>query len=42
MGVAVARYVVEAEPLVSMTRQDLVASVAPAIQRYLTEPPATG
>lgn len=36
MGVAVARYVIKAEPLTSMTRDELVHVVAPAVQRYLS------
>ncbi|MYS41800.1 TetR family transcriptional regulator [Streptomyces sp. SID5998] len=35
LGVAIARYVIEAEPLATMDRADVVARVAPAVQRYL-------
>jgi AcrR family transcriptional regulator len=38
MGVAIARYVVRLEPLASLDRDTLIALVAPAIQRYLTQP----
>lgn len=34
IGVAVARYVLEVEPLASVPTEDLVAIVSPAIQRY--------
>ncbi|WP_433888515.1 TetR family transcriptional regulator [Streptomyces sp. CA-111067] len=36
MGIALARYVVKAEPLAAMERAELVGLVAPAVQRYLT------
>jgi AcrR family transcriptional regulator len=38
MGVALARYVVQVPPLVNLGRDELIATCAPAIQRYLTEP----
>jgi len=37
-GIVLLRYVVEAPPLVAMTDDELVASYAPTIQRYLTGP----
>lgn len=36
LGLAVARYVVELEPLASASRDDLAALVGPTLQRYLT------
>ncbi|MEV0971329.1 TetR/AcrR family transcriptional regulator [Microtetraspora glauca] len=36
MGVAFARYVVRIEPLVSLSPEELISCVAPAVQRYLT------
>ena len=36
IGLVVARYVLELEPLASMTPDELVAAVAPTLQRYLT------
>jgi len=38
MGIALARYVVRIDPLASMADEDLVALIAPTIQRYLTDP----
>ena len=38
IGVAMLRYVLKVEPLSTATVDDIVAYVAPAIQRYLTEP----
>jgi AcrR family transcriptional regulator len=38
IGLAVGRYVLEIEPLASMTPDEVVASVAPTIQRYLDGP----
>lgn len=40
MGVALARYVIKAEPLASMPRPQVVSTVAPVLQRYLTGDPA--
>jgi hypothetical protein len=37
-GIILLRYVVEAPPMVAMTDDELVASYAPTIQRYLTGP----
>ncbi|GAB2800898.1 hypothetical protein GCM10027073_36420 [Streptomyces chlorus] len=36
LGVAVARYVIEVEPLAGMDRDELVHRVTPAVQQYLT------
>ncbi len=36
LGLVVARYVLELEPLASMSQDELVAAVAPTLQRYLT------
>lgn len=36
MGVAVTRYVIGTEPMASANREDVVAAVAPVLQRYLT------
>jgi AcrR family transcriptional regulator len=38
VGIALARYVVEVEPLVEMTPEELVDALAPTFQRYLVEP----
>ena len=38
IGLAMTRYVVRLEPLASTPRADVVASVAPTLQRYLTGP----
>jgi AcrR family transcriptional regulator len=38
MGVALARYVVQVPPLANLDRDELIATCAPVIQRYLTEP----
>lgn len=37
-GVAMARHLIKAPPLVEIPHQELVAELAPTIQRYLTEP----
>ncbi|MEU3726380.1 TetR family transcriptional regulator [Streptomyces sp. NPDC031705] len=37
VGIAVLRYVVQVEPLASADPEDIVAMVAPTLQRYLTE-----
>ena len=44
MGLILARYVLEIEPLASMSAREVVAAIAPNIQRYLEEPlsPASG
>jgi AcrR family transcriptional regulator len=36
LGMAVCRYVLKLPPIVTMTRADLVAWLAPSVQRYLT------
>src|SRR5690606_13443580 len=38
MGLAILRYVLKVEPLASADVETLVGLVAPALQRYLTEP----
>lgn len=38
VGVIVLRYVAGLEPLASMPASQLVATVGPTLQRYLTEP----
>jgi hypothetical protein len=38
VGVALARYVVEVEPLASMPADEVLDYLAPSFQRYLTEP----
>ncbi|MEV5600427.1 TetR family transcriptional regulator [Streptomyces sp. NPDC052299] len=40
VGIAILRYVLEAEPLASAPPEKIVAMVAPTLQRYLTEPSA--
>jgi AcrR family transcriptional regulator len=37
MGVVLVRYIIELEPLASATPDEVVARIAPTIQRYLTE-----
>ncbi|MET7936347.1 TetR family transcriptional regulator [Streptomyces sp. NPDC005322] len=37
IGIAMLRYVIKMEPMASATVDDIVAMVAPALQRYLTE-----
>ncbi len=36
LGVAIARYVLRFEPLASLDRTELIATLAPTVQRYLT------
>jgi AcrR family transcriptional regulator len=36
LGLVIARYVIKVEPLASLSLEDVVALVGPAIQRYLT------
>ncbi|MEU4097869.1 TetR family transcriptional regulator [Streptomyces sp. NPDC026673] len=38
MGIAIMRYVIKIEPLASADMEDVVALVAPTLQRYLTDP----
>ncbi len=40
LGLVLCRYVLRLEPLVSLPVDDVVARVAPTIQRYLTQPPS--
>jgi hypothetical protein len=42
LGLIVARYLLELEPLASMPAEQLVAWLAPTIQRYLTGPVPEG
>jgi AcrR family transcriptional regulator len=42
VGIVVLRYVVRVEPLASMPGEELVASYAPTLQRYLSGPLAVG
>jgi AcrR family transcriptional regulator len=46
LGVALCRYILRLEPLASLPSDDVVAAVAPSVQRYLTRaavsPPAPG
>src|SRR5262249_33321400 len=39
LGVALCRYVLRLPPVISMTPEQLITDIAPAIQRYLTTPP---
>jgi AcrR family transcriptional regulator len=39
VGLGIARYIVEMEPLASMDAEDVAAAIAPTLQRYLTGPP---
>jgi hypothetical protein len=41
LGVALCRYILRFEPLASLPPDDVVAAVAPSVQRYLTPPPAS-
>jgi AcrR family transcriptional regulator len=38
IGIAILRYVIQVEPLASADPEDIIAMVAPTLQRYLTEP----
>jgi AcrR family transcriptional regulator len=38
VGLAMARYIVGVEPLASMPADDVIAAIAPNLQRYLVEP----
>jgi hypothetical protein len=38
VGLVVTRYVLSLEPLASMPEEELVASVAPTLQRYIDGP----
>lgn len=37
LGIAMLRYVIQAEPLASADPEKIIAMVAPTLQRYLTE-----
>lgn len=37
IGIAILRYVIKAEPLASVDTEEIIALVAPTLQRYLTE-----
>jgi len=41
LGVALCRYILRLEPLASLPSDDVVATVAPSVQRYLTGPAAS-
>jgi AcrR family transcriptional regulator len=41
LGVALCRYILRFEPLASLPPDDVVAAVAPSVQRYLTLPAAS-
>lgn len=38
LGLALCRYILRLEPLASLSADDVVAAVAPSVQRYLTRP----
>ncbi|MFF6775254.1 TetR family transcriptional regulator [Streptomyces sp. NPDC012637] len=38
IGIAILRYVIQVEPLASADPEEIVAQVAPTLQRYLTQP----
>ena len=38
LGVGLCRYILRLQPLASLSSDDVVAGVAPTIQRYLTQP----
>jgi hypothetical protein len=38
MGLGLCRYILRLEPLASLSSEDVIAGVAPTIQRYLTQP----
>jgi AcrR family transcriptional regulator len=40
LGLALCRYILGFEPLASLPADDVVAAIAPSVQRYLTQPPA--
>ena len=40
LGLALGRYILRFEPLVALSADDVVAAVAPSVQRYLTRPSA--
>ena len=42
LGLALCRYILRFEPLASMPAEEVVAAVAPSVQRYLTRPAPSG
>lgn len=42
LGLGLCRYILRFEPLASMSPDDLVAAIAPSVQRYLTQPLGQG
>lgn len=42
VGIALLRYVVKVEPMASADPEQIIAAVAPTLQRYLTDPDPTG
>lgn len=41
LGIALTRYILKLPPVVAMTKEELVTSVGPTLQRYLTSAPDT-
>jgi hypothetical protein len=41
LGLALCRYILRFEPLASLPADEVVAAVAPSVQRYLTRPAAS-
>ena len=41
LGLALCRYILRFEPLASLPAEDVVAAIAPSVQRYLTRPAAS-
>jgi len=42
LGIALCRYILHVDPLASLSADEVVAAVAPSVQRYLTQPPRPG
>jgi AcrR family transcriptional regulator len=42
LGLALCRYILRVEPLASVPAGDVVAAIAPSVQRYLTRPVSAG
>jgi hypothetical protein len=38
MGLGLCRYILRLQPLASLSKDEVIAGVAPTIQRYLTQP----
>lgn len=38
MGLGLCRYILRLEPLASLSHDEVIAGIAPTIQRYLTAP----